>query len=335
MSRRYALFSLIFLIFLIFISYFSPIIANNKPIFIIVENEVYMPAVKELFPFNILLKKDEFYLKIQSDYKLIERLKEEKRIKFLLMPLSPHSPYETDLDKINSPPNFKNKNFFGCDENGRDVFARVIHGARNSLLVAVSSILIAGLIGIIIGGIGGYIGGLVDEIFTLKAIEVMASFPSLFLIITIAAIVNPKYLGIFTIVLIIGLTSWVSIARLIRGEFMKLRKINFVLNAKICGGNFFYVIRKHLLPNSLGPLIATLTFGIGGAIFAESGLSFLGIGIQPPEPSWGNILSLIQKSWDTWWVGLFPGLMIFLTILSFNFLGEFLNEEFETKRGAE
>jgi len=193
------------------------------------------------------------------------------------------------------------------------------------------SVFISGFIGILIGGIGGYFGGFVDSVLVSRAIEVMLSFPTFFLIITVAAVLDPKFLNIYTLMIIIGLTSWSGIARYTRGEFIKLKEIEFANSAKVNGASHLRIILKHLLPNSLAPIIVTLTFGVGGAILAESGLSFLGVGVQPPEPSWGNVLSGIEKSWNSWWIGVFPGLMIFLSVLSYNILGESIRDVFDPK----
>lgn len=320
-----------FIVLMIFLSYFAPIIANNKPLFCIYEGSTYFSAFKDLFPFNRLLKPDEISLKLRQNPFFIEKAKEEGRIKNCILPLCPYSPFETNFDFISSPPNFKNKHYFGCDDNGRDIFARLLYGSKNSLLVGFVAVFIAGLLGIVIGGIGGYFGGIVDEIFISRLIEVMLSFPIFFLIITIAAVIDPKYLNIWILMIIIGLTSWTNLARYIRGEFMKIKEADFVSASRIAGASPIFIIFRHLIPNSVAPIIVTLTFGVGGAILAESGLSFLGVGVQPPEPSWGNILSLIQKSWESWWVGVFPGVMIFLSVLSYNLLGDALRDALDPK----
>ena len=320
-----------FIVLMIFLSYFAPIIANNKPLFCTYEGSIYFSAFKDLFPFNRLLKPDKISLKLQQNPFFIEKAKKEGRIKNCILPLCPYSPYETNLDAISSPPNFKNKHYFGCDDNGRDIFARLLYGSKNSLLVGFVAVFIAGFLGIIIGGMGGYFGGIIDDIFISRLIEVMLSFPTFFLIITIAAVIEPKYLNIWTLMIIIGLTSWTNLARYIRGEFMKLKESDFVSASKIAGGSPIFIIFRHLIPNSVAPIIVTLTFGVGGAILAESGLSFLGVGVQPPKPSWGNVLSLIQKSWESWWVGVFPGVMIFLSVLSYNLLGDALRDALDPK----
>lgn len=329
-KRTGSRFALLIIALLFVAAYFAPLVANSKPLIASYEG-LRFPAFRDLYPFNKLLKPDAVSLKLQQDPDWLRRDDGTDRPKFFIMPPVPYSPLETRLDDISAPPALKTRHFFGCDDNGRDILARLLYGTKNSLLVGFLAVGIAGLLGIIIGGLGGYYGGLVDSLLVSRLIEVMLSFPTFFLIITIAAVIDPKYLNICTLMIIIGLTSWTSIARYTRGEFLRLRGIDYVQAAKVQGAGGWHVITNHLLPNSLAPILVTLTFGIGGAILAESGLSFLGVGVQPPEPSWGNVLSIVQKSWDSWWIGLFPGFMIFISVLSYNLLGDALRDALDPK----
>lgn len=330
-KRSGSRFALVVIALLFVVAYFAPLIANSKPLIASHEGGIRFPAFRDIYPFNKLLKPDAVSLKLQQDPDWLRREEGEGRPGFFLMPPVPYSPLETRLDDISAPPALGTRHFCGCDDNGRDILARLLYGTKNSLLVGFLAVGIAGLLGIAIGGLGGYYGGLVDSLFVSRIIEVMLSFPTFFLIITIAAVIDPKYLNIYTLMVIIGLTSWTSVARYTRGEFLKLKNIDYVQAARVQGAGSLHVIRKHLLPNSLGPILVTLTFGIGGAILSESGLSFLGVGVQPPEPSWGNVLSIVQKSWDSWWVGLFPGFMIFMSVLSYNLLGDALRDALDPK----
>lgn len=320
-----------FIVTMILVSYFAPLIANNKPIFCVFEGKTRFSAFRDLFPFNRFLKPDDISLKLQANPYFIEDAKKDGRIRKCILSPCPYSPFETNIDDISTPPDFKKKHFFGCDDNGRDIFARLVYGSKNSLLIGFVAVFIAGFLGIIIGGIGGFFGGVVDQIFISRLIEVMLSFPTFFLVITIAAVMEAKYLNVWTLMIIIGLTSWTGIARYTRGEFMKLKKAEFVSAAEVMGASARFIIFRHLVPNSVAPIIVALTFGVGSAILAESGLSFLGVGVQPPEPSWGNVLSLIQKSWNSWWIGVFPGIMIFLSVLSYNLLGDALRDVLDPK----
>jgi len=177
--------------------------------------------------------------------------------------------------------------------------------------------------GTLLGAIAGYYGKWVDTII-MRIVDVMLAFPSLFLILAVVAVLEPS---IYIIMVVIGLTGWMDVARLVRAEVLSLKEREFVLAAKAIGASSSRVIFKHILPNAIYPVIVAATFAVGGAILIESGLSFLGLGIQPPEPSWGGILS-IGKDYITvaWWMSLFPGIAIFLTVLSFNLIGEALRD---------
>jgi len=241
--------------------------------------------------------------------------------------ISPHDPVEPDMKNILSPPSIKHP--FGTDTLGRDVFARVIFGSRISLLVGFVSIGIAVLIGIAIGAISGYYGGIIDEIF-MRFVDLMMCFPTFFLILAVIALLEPS---IWNIMIVIGLTNWMGIARLVRAEVLSIKNKEFVLAAKAQGFKEKRIIFRHVLPNALTPVYVVATLGIGGAILTESALSFLGIGVQPPTPSWGNILTQAKDNIEVaWWLSLYPGLAIFLTVMGYNLLGEGLRDIFDPRR---
>lgn len=243
--------------------------------------------------------------------------------------ISPYNPYEINVYRVLEPPS--REHIFGTDELGRDVLSRVLYGARVSLKVGFIAMGIAILTGTLLGAIAGYYGGVVDSII-MRAVDVMLAFPTLFLILAVVAVLEPS---IYIIMVVIGLTGWMDVSRLVRAEVLSLKEREFVLAAKAAGASSAWIIFKHILPNALYPVIVAATFSVGGAILIESGLSFLGLGIQPPEPSWGGILS-VGKDYITvaWWLSLFPGIAIFLTVLSFNLLGEALRDALDPKRWA-
>lgn len=244
--------------------------------------------------------------------------------------IAPYDPYRIDVYKVLEPPS--KSHIFGTDELGRDVFSRIVYGARVSLKVGIIAMGIAILTGTILGSIAGYYGGFIDS-FIMRLVDVMLAFPTLFLILAVVAVLEPS---IYIIMVVIGLTGWMDVARLVRAEVLSLKEREFVLASKAIGASSMRIIFKHILPNAIYPVIVSATFAVGGAILVESGLSFLGLGIQPPEPSWGGILS-VGKDYITvaWWLSFFPGIAIFLTVLSFNLLGEALRDALDPKKWAE
>jgi peptide/nickel transport system permease protein len=246
----------------------------------------------------------------------------------VLAPLiSPHDPVEPDLKNILTGPTWSHP--FGTDTLGRDVFSRVIYGSRISLLVGFVSVGIATLIGIMIGAVSGYTGGIVDELI-MRFVDLMMCFPTFFLILAVIALLEPS---IWNIMIVIGLTNWMGIARLVRAEILSIKGKEYVLAAKAMGFPRRRIIFGHVLPNALSPVYVVATLGIGGAILTESALSFLGIGVQPPTPSWGNILTQAKDNIEVaWWLSLYPGLAIFLTVMGYNLLGEGLRDVFDPRR---
>jgi peptide/nickel transport system permease protein len=244
--------------------------------------------------------------------------------------LSPHNPVEPDLKNILLSPSFSHP--FGTDTLGRDVFSRVIYGSRVSLLVGFVSVGIATLLGLLVGAISGYYGGVVDEVI-MRFVDLMMCFPTFFLILAVIALLEPS---IWNIMIVIGLTSWMGIARLVRAEILSIKGKEYVLAARAMGLSHLRIIFSHVLPNALSPVYVVATLGIGGAILTESALSFLGIGVQPPTPSWGNILTQAKDNIEVaWWLSLYPGLAIFLTVMGYNLLGEGLRDMFDPRRRYE
>ena len=213
---------------------------------------------------------------------------------------------------------------------GRDVLSRMVYGARVSLAVGLTAALGSTLLGTVLGAISGYAGGWVDEVM-MRGTDVLMCIPSLFLVFLFIAALGP---GIFNVVLVIILTGWTDIARLVRGEVLSLKQRDFVMAARASGAKPSRVLFKHVLPNALAPVYVSLTFGIAGSILMESGLSFLGLGVQPPTASWGSMLSEGRDSLqEAWWLVVFPGLAILATMLLINQLGEAARRHFDPKAG--
>lgn len=216
----------------------------------------------------------------------------------------------------------------GTDDLGRDVLTRILYGARISLLVGFVAVGIATLIGIVLGALAGYYGRWVDGVL-MRFVDIMLCFPTFFLILAVIAFLDPS---IWNIMIIIGLTGWMGVARLVRAEFMALRERDFVQAARVIGASDGRIIFRHILPNALSPVLVSATLGIAGAILTESALSFLGIGVQPPTPSWGNMLIVGKQTLGTaWWLSLFPGLAILVTVLGYNLLGEGIRDALDPR----
>jgi peptide/nickel transport system permease protein len=232
-------------------------------------------------------------------------------------------PYKADLRAYRKPPS--EAHWLGTDAAGRDVLARLVYGARVSLSVGLVAVGIYVALGIVIGAIAGFYGRWADG-WLMRLADVVMAFPRLVIIITIAALLGPS---IYNVMLIIGLLGWPPIARIVRGMFLSLRERDFVMAARVVGASNGRIIFRHLAPNVMAPVIVAATFGMAGAILLEAGLSFLGLGVQPPMASWGNMLNAAQSLSileGMPWLWLPPGLMIALTVLSLNFVGDGLRD---------
>jgi peptide/nickel transport system permease protein len=235
--------------------------------------------------------------------------------------LSPEAPDQQTLGSRLQPPSWDH--FLGTDDLGRDVFSRMIHGARISLTVGLIAVTISLTIGLLVGGIAGTFGGWTDHLL-MRLVDVMLCIPTLFLIMTLIVMVGPS---LFNVMVIIGITSWMDIARMVRAEIMSLKERDFVTAARSLGATDLRLMFRHLIPNALAPVFVSVTFMVGGAILLESSLSFLGLGVQPPTASWGNILTTGKDYLqEAWWLTAFPGLAIFLTVLAFNLVGDGLRD---------
>lgn len=250
-------------------------------------------------------------------------------IVFPLAPIvAPISPEETDLRAVRQPPG--GEHILGTDLIGRDVWSRVIYGGRVSIAVGLIAVTIFMTIGTVLGGIAGYYGGWVDAII-MRITDTVMAFPVLVILISIVAIVGP---GLRNVMLAIGLIAWTGVARLVRGQVLALRKADFVVAAQSVGIPQRRILTNHILPSIVGPITVAGSFGIAGAILSEASLSFLGLGVQVPTPSWGNMLNEAQsiqliESFPWLWVP--PGLMISLCVLAINFIGDGLRDALDPR----
>jgi peptide/nickel transport system permease protein len=364
--------SLVVIVILFFLAIFAPFLANDKPYVIRIDGELHFPAFAALAASDytiflaavlgiwqlFLIRRNRrnvepsirgqvlarqlmldagvlivggilFYTLFPrkldaTDYKAMIRAGTATDAVFAPIP---YGYARTDLKVREQPPS--REHWLGTDDVGSDVLCRLIHGSRISLSVGFVAVGISSLIGVFIGSILGYFGGKVDFI-GMRFVEIMMAIPVFFLIITIVAYWQRS---LFNIMVIIGLTTWTADARFIRAEFFKLRRQDFVQAAVSQGLPLRSILFRHMLPNGIAPVLVDATFGIAGAIFIEAALSFLGFGVAPPTPSWGQMLSLGVSTTGRflWWLTIFPGAAIFVTVLAYNLVGEGLRDAIDPR----
>lgn len=248
--------------------------------------------------------------------------------------ISPYDPNELDMTNTKQPPS--KEHILGTDELGRDNFSRVLYGGRVALQVGIFAVIIQVIVGSIIGGIAGYYGGWIDNIL-MRITEVFMSFPFLPLVITISAVVGvsiPAEHKMYLVMVILGLLSWPGLARMVRGQILSLREQEFVLAAKALGIKNSRIIVRHLIPNTVGYIVVNATLGVASAILQESALSFLGLGVAPPVPTWGNLIQYARDIYNLQhrpWLWIPPGLCIFATVMCINLIGDGLRDAIDPK----
>lgn len=323
-----AMAGLAFVCFLGIVAIFAPAIAGTKPVVCRYKGSIYFPCLayynrawepvifandkfRGEYPKNLEAKDPEYWaiwpLVFQDPYRAVR--KDE-------WPGQPGNP-DRDAGRPSG------QNLFGTNQVGVDVFAKMVHGTLVALLVGFVSMGIAAVIGIAVGAIAGYFGGLVDMVIS-RITEVVMCIPSLILILALLAIVEKP--TIWKLMAVLGLTGWTGISRLMRAEFLRLKSAEFVTAARAIGASPLRIIVRHVLPNALAPVMVPITFGIAAAILTESGLSYLGFGQPPPSASWGSLLNDARSNRTMWWLVLFPGTAIFLSVLAFNLIGEGLQK---------
>ncbi len=306
-KSRLGVVALAMIIIFSLIAILSPVLANDRPI-VMLGNGLSMPA---MFPPKIEPEDWTEYVK-DNNY-------------FAIFPIIRHSPIKIDIFDRFAPPSLNHP--MGTDNLGRDVASRMIHGSWVSLRVGFAATIITLILGLIFGMLAGYYGGIVDIIIS-RFIEIVICFPSFFLILALMSVVEPS---VWNIILVLGIFGWTGVARLIRAEFFKIKNMEYIDAARLTGISNMKIILKHILPNALTPVLIYLAFGVSSAILAESGLSFLGFGVQPPTASWGQIMDVAQQNLRNWWLFVFPGFAIFYTVFGYNILGETLRDALDPK----
>jgi peptide/nickel transport system permease protein len=305
---KLATFALAYVAVMTTVAVLAPLLANRKPLAVRNANGLHFPALAD-------------YWRNDPD---IDLPQDAGQI-VLRAPIA-FSPNAIELSQRLAPP--RNGHVMGTDELGRDVLARLIHGARVSLTVGFLATAISVVVGSILGAVAGYYGRAADWIVS-RLIEVVLCFPFLFLVLGIVALFRPS---IYTIMIALGLTSWTNEARYVRGEFLRIRDVEYAQAARASGARDLRIIFRHLLPNALAPVLVSASFGVAVAILTESALSFLGLGVPLPTASWGSMLSAAREHIEyAWWLVLFPGAAIFTTVAAFNIIGERVREALDPR----
>ncbi|MFZ5832802.1 MAG: ABC transporter permease [Planctomycetota bacterium] len=327
--RRLAMTAVCFVGFLVLVAVFSPAIAGTKPVVCRYKGRIYFPAMSYFNPRweNPVFQREGFRRRFTP-----QKFKEKDPESWAIWPLVFQDPYRrvTQDEWPGQPGNPSGAegrpsrlNWLGTNQAGIDVFAQMVHGTRIALLVGFVATGISAVIGIIVGAVAGYFGGWID-MFLSRIIEMVMCIPALVLILALIAIIERP--TIWHLMAVLGVIGWTGIARLTRAEFLKLKETEFVLAARSLGASPPRIMFRHILPNSLAPVMVPISFGIAAAILTESALSFLGFGAPPPNPSWGTLLNAGRDNLNMWWLILFPGTAIFLTVLAYNLIGEGIQE---------
>jgi peptide/nickel transport system permease protein len=317
-KNKLAVAALYVVFFLVAMALTADFLANDKPIYCSYKGESYFPIFKEYMVDMGLAKWGGEFLNV--DWKALP-------LESAIWPPIRFAPSNVDLFNNSASPSTESGHYLGTDGIGRDVLAGLIHGSRVSLSVGFIAAGIAIFIGVFLGSLAGYYGGKVDLII-MRFVEIMQLFPSFFLIITIVALYGSS---IWYIMIAIGLTSWTGNTKLVRGEILKVRSMDYVQAAVSLGLSNIRIIFRHVLPNAIAPVLIAASFEVAGAILAEAGLSFLGFGVAATKVTWGSVLSEARGATSSWWLAVFPGFMIFLTVVAYNLVGEGLRDALDPR----
>lgn len=317
-KNKLAVAALYVVFFLVAMALTADFLANDKPIYCSYKGESYFPIFKEYMVDLGLAKWGGEFL--NADWKALP-------LESAIWPPIRFAPSNVDLFNNSASPSLESGHYLGTDGIGRDVLAGLVHGSRVSLSVGFIAAGIAIFIGVFLGSLAGYYGGKVD-LLIMRFVEIMQLFPSFFLIITIVALYGSS---IWYIMIAIGLTSWTGNTKLVRGEILKVRSMDYVQAAVSLGLSNIRIIFRHVLPNAIAPVLIAASFEVAGAILAEAGLSFLGFGVAATKVTWGSVLSEARGATSSWWLAVFPGFMIFLTVVAYNLVGEGLRDALDPR----
>ena len=320
-KNRVAVYALYIVYFLFAIAIFADFLANDKPLVGSYKGTFYLPVFKQyLVDLGIGQWGPDL---VNADWKELETA---GSVTGTLWPPIKYAESNEDLEHALQAPS--GAHWLGTDGIGRDVLAGMIHGSRIALSIGFVSMSFMLVIGVILGALAGFYGGWVDVLIS-RLVEVVLTLPTFFLIITVIAMV--QHGSIWLIMLLIGFTGWPSVARYTRGEFLRVRNMDFVSAASALGFRDARIVFRHVLPNSLAPVLVTAAFGIAGAILTEAGLSFLGFGVPPTVVTWGSVLNDARNDIHAWWLAVFPGFAIFLAVVAYNLVGDGLRDALDPR----
>jgi len=320
-KNKVAITALYLVYFLFAVAILADVLANDKPIYATYKGTTYFPVFKD---YLVGLGLDRWSPDlVTADWKELDA---QGKLGSSVWPLIKYRASNQDLVNNLAAPG--GAHLLGTDAIGRDVLAGMIHGSRIALSIGFVSMSISLAIGVVLGALAGFYGGWVD-VFISRLIEVVITLPIFFLIITIVSMVQQG--SVWLVMMLIGGTGWTGIARFTRGEFLRVRNMEFVSAATALGFGNSRIIFRHVLPNSLAPVLVTAAFGIAGAILTEAGLSFLGFGVPPTIVTWGSVLSDARGNLSAWWLAVFPGLAIFLAVVAYNLVGDGLRDALDPK----
>ncbi len=320
-SRKLAVVSVWVILISCFVSFTAEFWANNKPLYLKYNNQSYFPVFNSYHPSEFGQEEA-----VVMDYRSLELNKE--RGDSAMWPLIPWNPYESNKEVSSYPSAPTSENLMGTDDRGRDIFTRLMYGLRYSVIFAVLVWILTFIVGTVLGGVMGYFGGRTD-FWGQRVVEILSTVPQFFLLIIIISIFKPTLL---LLVVLSSVFGWISISYYVRGEYLKNRKKEFVEAARALGAGHVRIFFRHLLPNSFSPIITFSPFVIAGNIVSLASLDYLGFGLTPPTPSWGELLNQAQKHFTIgWWLAVYPSLALFLTLTMLSLIGEGVRDAMDPK----
>lgn len=319
--RKLAVASCWILLIACFLSFTAEFWANSKPVLMKYNNTIFFPVFKDYHPSEF--KQEEVMV---MDYKNLTL--DKSRGDFIVWPVVKWDPYETNAKEEFYPSAPSSDNWFGTDDRGRDILSRLLYGLRYSIIYAILVWFITFLVGTLLGGIMGFLGGRTD-FWGQRIVEILSTVPQFFLLIIIISIFKPT---LWLLVVLSSVFGWISISYYVRGEFLKNRKKEFVEAARALGAGQTRIFMKHLLPNSLSPIITFSPFVIAANVVSLASLDYLGFGLTPPIPSWGELLNQAQKHFmEGWWLAVYPSLALFFTLTMLSLIGEGVRDAMDPK----